>query len=81
MNSKKNIMIIVGIAVVAFLITFLGINMTKNIGKSESVISTENATDRVAKLLKKVNVSEAEPVKSPVEIGRASCRERVSSPV
>lgn len=72
MNSKKNIMIIVGIAVVAFLITFLGINMTKNIGKSESVISTENATDRVAKLLKKVNVSEAEPVKSPVEFNEVS---------
>lgn len=72
MNNKKNVLIIIGIAIAAFVITFLGISLTKNIGKSESTISTENANEKIVKMMKKINLTEADPVKSPVEFNEVS---------
>ncbi|MGL6198138.1 MAG: VWA domain-containing protein [Lachnospiraceae bacterium] len=67
MKKKNTVIIIIGILVVVFAITFAGIYFTRNLGKSERTISEESAKSRLAKMVKEINPQAADPVKSAVE--------------
>lgn len=66
--KKKNTIIIVAVILVAvFAVTFAGIYMTRNLGKSKRVISEESAKGRLEKMVKEISPDIAQPVKSPIE--------------
>lgn len=67
MKKKNTVIIIIGILVVVFAITFAGIYFTRNLGKSERTISEESAKSRLSKMVKEINPSTSDPVKSAVE--------------
>ena len=67
MKKKNTVIIIIGILIVVFAVTFAGIYLTRNLGKSERTISEESAKSRLAKMVKEINPSTSDPVKSAVE--------------
>ena len=65
MNKKiAGIMVVVVILVCAAV--FGGIYVTRNIGKSEKVISKESAEKRLTRMVDKINPSNGTPIKSPI---------------
>ena len=46
-----------------------GITLTKNWGKSKETISKENATGKLKKICKDININEVEPRKAPIDLG------------
>lgn len=70
MNKKiAGIMVVVVILVCAAV--FGGIYVTRNIGKSEKVISKESAEKRLTRMVDKINPSNGTPIKSPIEYDSA----------
>lgn len=65
--DKKKIGILAACAAAVCIIVFGGIYLTRNIGKSDKVISEEKASSKLTKLVNNISPSTAEPVKSPVE--------------
>lgn len=66
MDKKKMGVLIVAVVVVCALV-FGGIYLTRNLGKSDKVISQDNAKSKLTKMVNKISPDTAEPVKSPVE--------------
>jgi len=75
MNNKSSIGKIVIVGVVVFILAILGITLTKNIGKSSKVVNTEEATATIQKYAKKVGATEADVIKSAVELADTSVDE------
>ena len=67
-NNSKIMLGAVVIAIVVFAIAVAGISATRNIGKSDKTISTEAAQRSIDNMLKHIEVSYADPVKSQVEL-------------
>lgn len=67
-NNKKNILIISIIGILVFLIAFVGINVTRNVGKSKKTVNTEEAMSTIEKYTKKINAQTADVIKSQVEL-------------
>lgn len=67
-NNSKTTLLVIGIAAVVFILAIAGISITRNIGKSDKTISTESATKDIDSMLKHIDVSYAEPVKSQVDL-------------
>ena len=67
-NNKKNILIIAIIGILVFLIAFVGINVTRNVGKSKKTVNTEEAMSTIEKYTKKINAQTADVIKSQVEL-------------
>ncbi len=68
--EKNNNSKIVIILVLFIVVVFGGLLLTKNIGKSSTQISAENAKDSLQKLLKGINIKDVEKVKSNnIELG------------
>lgn len=65
--NKKTMGILIGIIIIVCAAVFGGIYATRNIGKSERVISEENAEKRLAKMINVINPGTGTPVKSPIE--------------
>lgn len=65
--QKKKIGILAAIILVVSAVVFGGIYLTRNMGKSEKVISEESAKSRLEKMVKNISPGTAKPVKSPVE--------------
>ena len=65
--NKKNLGILIGIIIVVCVAVFGGIYATRNIGKSEKVISEESAVNRLNKMVGNINPKTGTPVKSPIE--------------
>ena len=68
MKQTKTILIFVVIGVLVFGGVFLGLNLTRNIGKSNNQIGTENAENKLEQLKNKINVTNVESRKVPVEL-------------
>ncbi len=66
MDKKKMGILVVGVIVVCALV-FGGIYLTRNLGKSDKVISQDNAKSKLTKMVDKIDPTTAQPVKSPVE--------------
>ena len=69
--NKKAIGILACVIVIVCAAVFGGIYVTRNIGKSEKVISEESAEKRLAKMVDKINPETGTPVKSPIEYDSA----------
>lgn len=75
MRSKgKAFFVLAAIAVVVFILVYAGINLTSNLGKTKTEISTEDAAKKLNKAYGNITISTAEPVKGqidldPVEVG------------
>ncbi|MNL91065.1 von Willebrand factor type A domain protein [compost metagenome] len=73
----------VGILVTAFLllvaVIFGGITLTKNLGKSDSQVTQDDASKQLAKLLKKVDVEEKQARKASVDIAEADLADSLPS--
>jgi len=73
--AKKGLALIF-IAAVVFVLVYLGINMTSDLGKSKSEVTAENADKQLEKFYKDINVTTASPVKGlidldPVNVGES----------
>lgn len=67
-NNKKTPLIIVAAGILVFLFVFLGISLTKNVGKTAKTVSTEDAVATIEKFNKKIAPSTAGVKKSAVEL-------------
>lgn len=67
MENKKNYGLLAGIIAVMAIIVFGGLFLTRNVGKTERVVSAESAGDKLDSYYKVVNPKEAEPVRATVE--------------
>ncbi|WP_455507099.1 vWA domain-containing protein, partial [Clostridium sp.] len=56
-------------AIIIFGVIYGGITLTKNWGKSKETISKENATGKLKKICKDININEVEPRKAPIDLG------------
>lgn len=65
--DKKKIGILVGAIAVVCAIVFGGIYLTRNIGKSDKVLSEENAGSKLSRMVRTINPRTARPVKSPID--------------
>ena len=65
-DNVKKIIIFVGIAVVVFVGVFVGITLTKNVGKTPDEITMEDAGKQMQKLLDGVNVVNVTPRKAAI---------------
>lgn len=68
-NKKlKTVGALIGISVLVFCLIFVGITLTKNMGKSEKVVTTENATETLNRLYKDITVNMVAARKEQVNI-------------
>ena len=69
-KKKGNIIgILIVMAIIIFGVIYEGITLTKNWGKSKETISKENATGKLKKICKDININEVEPRKAPIDLG------------
>lgn len=64
--NKKVIAIICAIAVAVIAVIGIGVNKTKNLGKTQNTISHEQAVKQLTKLYGKVDIETASPEKAPI---------------
>lgn len=69
-KKKGNIIgILIVMAIIIFGVIYGGITLTKNWGKNKETISKENATGKLKKICKDININEVEPRKAPIDLG------------
>lgn len=69
-KKKGNIIeILIVMGIIIFGVIYGGITLTKNWGKSKETISKENATGKLKKICKDININEVEPRKAPIDLG------------
>ncbi|MGL4345437.1 MAG: VWA domain-containing protein [Cellulosilyticaceae bacterium] len=74
-NGMKPALILVVLAIVVFGVIYGGISLTKNIGKSQNVVTTENTVEKLEKLSRKITVNQVTPRKEPVDLSSTSLAE------
>ncbi len=74
-KSMKGILILVVIGLVVFALVFGGLSLTQNLGKSKTVISTENAMKKLDSLYKGLDISNISPRKAMVDLDAADVRD------
>ncbi len=73
MASKGKAAIVLGaIAIVVFVLVYVGIRLTSNLGKTETEITSENATKQLDKLYKNISVTKAEQIKGQIDLDPAA---------
>ena len=66
-SKKKKIAIFVGIAAVVFGAVFLGITLTKDVGKTQDQITGEEAEKKIGDLLSQIKVESVSTKKAPID--------------
>lgn len=66
LSNGKKVAIFAGIAIAVFGLVFGGIILTRNIGKSEEAITSEQAENKMSSLLRGINVTNVDPIKASV---------------
>jgi len=74
-RNLKNIGILVVMALIVFGLIYSGLNLTKNIGKSKQVVTTENAMESLNKLYSEITVNPVPARKEQVSIQAASVKD------
>lgn len=73
MSSRgKAFAILAAITVIVFALVYYGIHLTSDWGKSDKEVTAENASERLDKLYRKIDVTSAEPVKGQIDLDPAS---------
>lgn len=69
MAKKNNFFIISGIIlVVVFVLVYLGVNMTSNVGKSKAQVTLDDADKRLNKLYSNISVTTEQPIKGQIDL-------------
>ena len=77
-KKKGNIIgILIVMAIIIFGVIYGGITLTKNWGKSKETISKENATGKLKKICKDININEVEPRKAPIDLGGKDVKDTI----
>jgi len=71
----KVLIVLIVMGIVVFAIIFGGMSLTKNLGKSKQVVSTEKAEESLNRLYKNIDVSELTARKIPVTLETTSLKE------
>lgn len=74
-SSVKVFLILALIAAVVFGIIYFGISATKNLGKSNTVVTTENALSTLDNLYNNITVNNITPRKEQISLGTADVKE------
>lgn len=75
MKSRKPIILLVGLAVLVFGITFLVIFATQNVGRNPNDISEESAMQSLNKLYGKIRINTLPPIKGNVDLETVDMKE------
>lgn len=76
MNKNKQIVIILAfLSVIVFGVVYIGISFTENVGKSQSVVSTENAVTKLEKMKSRIQVNTITPRKEPIDLSEEDLKE------
>ncbi|MDR1560404.1 MAG: VWA domain-containing protein [Clostridiales bacterium] len=67
-RSNKGLLIIIGLAVLVFGVTFLVVNGTRNVGMTASQVTEEQALSTMERLYKRIRVNTLPPRKDQVEL-------------
>ncbi len=67
-NSQKSILAIGGIGILVFVSAFGGIFLTRNLGKTAKTVNMEEASAVIERYAKKIGATQAEVIKSAVEL-------------
>lgn len=63
------------ILVATFILVYIGVNLTANLGKSSDQIAAENADERLEKLYSQISVKVEEPIKGQIDLDPADIAE------
>jgi Ca-activated chloride channel family protein len=74
-NSFKVVMMLAVIAIIVFGIIYVGISLTKNVGKSPQTVTTENAMETMNRLYNDITVNNIAARKGQVNINSVSIEE------
>lgn len=69
---NKKIITLVGIVVGVFVLVFIGVSLTSNMGKTDTEVTVDEANKKLAKIVKNVQVTTREPIKGQVDINPVS---------
>ncbi len=73
MASKGKAFVVIGaIAVIVFILVYVGIHLTSNLGKSDSQVSSEDATKQLNRLYKDISVTTEQPIKGQIDLDPAA---------
>jgi Ca-activated chloride channel family protein len=72
--SAKVIFGVIGAALIVFILVYLGISLTRDIGKSESQISTEKAAKALATIIEKISVNTVTHQKGQIDLQTADLK-------
>ncbi|AJS58255.1 vWA domain-containing protein [Paenibacillus sp. IHBB 10380] len=75
MTGKSKFLLSVFILVVVFILIYLGVNFTSNLGKTKSQVTTEDAGKQLNKLYSNISVTTETPVKGQIDINPADVGE------
>ena len=73
-NSKSKFFVLIAIFLV---VIFVGIKATQNVGRSTAEKSYDKSTSYLRRYLKSIKVSNAQPVKSNVALGKSSVKDEL----
>ncbi|GGG82986.1 vWA domain-containing protein [Paenibacillus radicis (ex Gao et al. 2016)] len=74
--KKSKFLLLSGIMlVVVFIIVFVGVNLTSNLGKTKTEVASEDAGKRLNKLYSNISVSTDTPVKGQIDLNPADIAE------
>jgi Ca-activated chloride channel family protein len=66
--KSRVLLILGGIAVFVFVLVFFGLKMTANVGKTQSQVTTEDASAKLNKLYSKIKVTTEAPIKGKIDL-------------
>lgn len=69
---NKKIITLISIVVGVFVLVFIGVSLTSNMGKTETEVTVDEANKKLAKIVKNVQVTTREPIKGQVDINPVS---------
>lgn len=72
MKKGKAALIMTLVAAVVFVLVYYGINLTSNLGKSQTQVSTEDAGKQLEKMYKNISVTVADPIKGQIDLDPVS---------
>lgn len=69
MGSKgKAFFVLVSIAVVVFILVYAGINLTSNLGKTKTEVSSEDAAKKLNKIYNNISITTVDPIKGQIDL-------------
>lgn len=70
-SKGKAFIVLIVIAAVVFGLVYFGITLTQNLGKTQTQITAEDASKKLDKMYKDIQVANAEPVKGQIDLDPA----------